>query len=453
MIEEEASRTATVVQPGEIVADNYEIVDVLGIGGMGVVYKAVQRSLDRVVAIKLPRPELAADLVVRRRLRCEAIAGARIDHPNIVRVLDFGSHREVPFVVMEHVAGPRLAHLLAEHGPLPVEMVVQIARQIVAGLQDAHDKGVIHADVKCDNVLVETLRDGNLFPRLIDFGIARFVDDGSLRELEDTTVIGTPEYLAPEVIRGEPPGFTADVYAIGIMLYELVSGATPFGGGTSATVMMRGLEDDAVPLTLRCPDDVIPTGFEEVVMRSLAKDPADRFADARMLAKALDSIDLSVMPEVTDLTRVRQPPPIFSMEATTATMSAEAITTAALDASEQNPSLGVEGVARDADTIVVSYLELARSLVDDHRLPAAIAELERGIAELMQHGDTPVWRLWLTLAAVYDGVADRTRARVAARQGRECAVRVGAMIGVERADLLLTRLELRHSVTRRERPW
>lgn len=466
MIEELTSASVMSVQLGEVVAGNYEIVEVLGIGGMGVVYKALQRSLGRFVAIKLPRPELVADLAVRRRLRCEAIAGARIDHRNIVRVLDFGSHRGIPFVVMEYVVGPRLAQLLAEHGPLPVARAFRIAREIVAGLQGAHENGVVHADVKCDNVLVESLRDGSLMPRLIDFGIARFVDDGALRELEDTMISGTPDYLAPEVIRGAAPGFSADVYALGVMLYELVSGTTPFGGGTSAAVMSRAIQDEPIPLILRCPDRAVPIGFDAVVMRALDKDPTSRYADASALGLALDRIGLDVKRDPATRKHVKTNPPIFSTEATTVTMSAEVIAPRriAMGSSELDPAtvknctLGPAPVPiaalteADVNEIVVHCLEVARSHIDEHRLAAAIDVVEGGVAALARC-DGPTWRLWLTLAALYDGIANRKQARLAASEARACAVRAGSAAGVERADELLTRLARRRSASRPPTPW
>lgn len=347
---------ATPVMPGDIVAESYEIVEVLGVGGMGIVYKAVQRSLGRFVALKLPRPELAMDLAVRRRLRCEAIAGAR-DHRNIA---------------------------------------------------------------------------------------------------------GTPDYLAPEVIRGSPPGFAADVYAVGVMLYELVSGATPFGGGTSADIMSRSLEDDAVPLILRCSDRALPSSLDAVVMRALEKDPADRFVDAGALVRALDGVEWSVSRDVTTRKHVKTKPPIFSMEATTVTMSAADLPpnrTVAVGSSNDDPA-GVQrravpasaAIAGDADEIIVSCLERARSLIDEHRLVATIDEVKRGLAAVAQC-DGPTWRLWLMLAALCDGIADRKAARIAASKARLSALRADAAVGVERADALLMRLARRRSASRPPRPW
>jgi serine/threonine-protein kinase len=186
---------------GELVANTYLVGNVLGVGGMGVVYSAVQRNLERVVALKVARPELSSDPQVKRRLHLEALASSRITHPNNVRVFDFGDHDETPYLVMEHVAGPRLAQVLTQHGRLPISIALKLVRQVACVLEEAHAHGIVHADVKCDNIIVETKQDGSLQPRLIDWGIARLPDQ--LDPFDSAFVTGTPEYLAPEVVMGQ----------------------------------------------------------------------------------------------------------------------------------------------------------------------------------------------------------------------------------------------------------
>ncbi len=383
---------------GEVIASSYLLGDVLGVGGMGVVYSAVQRSLDRVVAVKLPRPELVDDALVRAQLRSEAFAGAAVNHRNIVHVLDFGTEDGVPFVVMEYVVGPRLSQLLNELGPMPVATALMLARQIVDGLEDVHANGIVHADVKCDNILVEVQRNSAMIPRLIDFGIARFTE---APQALDPMVTGTPEYLAPEVICGQAPTFSADVYAVGVLLYELVTGHTPFAGGTSMQVMTRRLEEQVVPIALRCPDREIPAAFDALVMRALDKEPAARFADAHELGVALDAL---LPPRPDDA--VAEPP---------------------LD--------------KPHDRFVVRYLDRARELVEAHCLAAAITQLEEGIARLAALPEpNPVWRLQLTLAALYDGIGSRSRARLLTTAARHRAHCAGSATGCARADLLAVRL-------------
>jgi serine/threonine-protein kinase len=280
---------------GELVGGNYVLDEVLGVGGMGIVYAARQRSLDRTVALKVPRPELAADPIVRRRFRVEALASSRITHRNSVCVFDYGEHSGVPYIVMEHVAGPRLARLLVEHGPLPIGVAVRLVRQVTSALEEAHANEIVHADVKCDNILVEIQRDGGLVPRLIDWGIARL---GNRRDDNDAGIVtGTPEYLAPEVVAGARPTFAADVYAVGVMLYELIAGATPFGAYKV--------------------DVELPPALDSVVQRALAREPGSRFADATMLGNALDAIELAAN-EHEPITTTGASCSVFATEATTA---------------------------------------------------------------------------------------------------------------------------------------
>ncbi|HSD88042.1 MAG TPA: protein kinase [Kofleriaceae bacterium] len=434
---------------GELVAGNYRLERVLGVGGMGVVYTALQHSLDRVVAVKLPRPELAADPDVQERLRIEAIAGSRIEHRSSVRVLDYGMHAGAPYLVMEHVAGPLLGQLLTEHGPLPVAAAIRFVREIAAVLEEAHANGIVHADVKCDNVLVETSRDGTMVPRLIDWGIARIHELQTAQSSQFVT--GTPEYVAPEVVLGEPPSCAADVYALGVMLYELITGATPFAG--SAQVMRSKLEEVAVPIAARCPELDVHLALDALVLRSLSRDPAKRFAHAGDFARALEHV-LASSQEPHRHEPARTPSPMaFAAEATTATMSV--VQPGEEPASPKRRTGSVVGAleAGDVHAIVVAYLDLARSLVDEHRLDQAIAELERGVELLSVDGNgAPVWRLLLTLAALYDGTGDRKRARIAARLARERAERDGSAVGSERAERLAARLA-RSACGRRSRPW
>jgi len=424
------------VRRGEIVANSYRLGDVLGVGGMGVVYAAVQRSLDRIVAVKLPRPELAGDPMVRKRLQAEARASSRVEHRNSVRVLDFGDHAGAPFVVMEHVAGPRLGQILRDNGALPVDMTFELVRPITAALEEAHVKGIVHADAKCDNVLVETARDGTPFPRLIDWGIARFSDEPSV--VGETFITGTPEYLAPEVILGHPPSFAADVYALGVMLYELMTGTTPFAG--SAHGLMSAIEEAVVPPTLRCPDQPIPRVLEDVVLRALARDPAARYPDAGALGRALDDA-AAQCPDSSLAELAENGVPSFSTEATTAPMPmlphASCVTAAA-----RRRLTDVAAQVDEADSMIAAYLELARALVDERRIERAIVELEHAVRSLATLATAKqAWRVLLALAALCEGIGDRARAVTLAHLARELARRDGSRLGYTRAERAIARLE------------
>jgi hypothetical protein len=451
-----------------MIGDGYVLGALLGIGGMGVVYAAIQRSLGRTVAIKLPRPELASDPAVRRRFRTEALAGCRVNHRNVVHVLDFGDGGGVPYLVMEHVTGPRLGDLVLERGSLPVAFAIELVGQILAGLHDAHGSGVIHSDVKCDNIIVQTSRDGDVVPRLIDFGIAWFVDGPPASCTDGERIVaGTPEYLAPELIRGEAPTFASDVYAAGALLYELVAGATPFAGGTRGQILRRQLEDEPVPLSRRCPHRGISAELDEAVGRALAKRRGERFADAAAFAAALARVprDGASAPRVS--------PPraagtaMFSTEGATVPMRGDVVPHAKRAAlpgrdrvrsqvDELRHAAGVAILQGDVDAIAVAYLELSRALIDLHRIPIAIAELEEGIELLSASEDplrrAPLWRLLLSVAALYDGHGDRAKARAATCAARAQAVSAGSAVGRERAELLWTRFA-RGDPDRAPPPW
>jgi hypothetical protein len=448
--------SAALQRRGDVIDGSYLLGRILGIGGMGVVYEAIQRSLGRTVAIKLPRPELASDPVVRERFRIEARASSRINHPNVVHILDFCETGGVPYLVMEHVPGRRLSDLVIERGGLSTAFAVELVSQILAGLQDAHANGIVHSDVKCDNILVQTVRDGRVMPRLIDFGIAHFVG-GSCAPGADTAhdIVGTPEYLAPELIRGDTPTFASDVYAVGVLLYELMTGATPFAGGTRAQVLSRQLREQPMPLSWWAPHRGVPPALDAVVARALAKEPADRFADAGAFGAALARVPFNEPGPLRPRVWPAASTEVFSTEATTASLRADAVALAATSAApagpgsrpridEQRRAVGAAIREGDVDAIAIAYLELARVLLDAHRVGTAIAELEEGV-ELLSAvpagtSRSPLWRLLLSLAAIYGGRGDRAQARSIARAARDQAVAAGSAVGRERAERLWTRL-------------
>ena len=425
---------------GQVIGNNYVLEDILGMGGMGVVHLATQRSLERTVAIKVPRPDLVNDDAVRQQFRNEAIAGSRINHRNIVSMLDFGVDDGVPYLVMEHIVGPRLSQLLDETGTLPIATAVDLVRQIVAGLEDAHGNGVVHADVKCDNVLVQTQRDGSLLPRLIDFGIARFGDNPAGM---GPLVSGTPEYVAPEVAGGQRPTPAADVYALGVMLYELVTGVPPFEGETARVIMSRKLEADATPMRVRCPELDVPRELDRLVQRMLARDPAMRPIDAHELARCLElaratSAGAAQPP-------VRPSPVTFSTETTTTTMTPDVgsrtIKTPRPSPADHRLRVITEIRSGNVDRIAAAYLDLAQMLIDRHDMVAAQRELEEGVELLMTPiGRGPLWRLLLSLATLYEHHGDRIKARLAARAARDHAVETNSSVGRERSERLCARL-------------
>jgi len=270
------------VRPGDVVCNRYLLRELLGEGGMGSVYLADEPSLARTVAIKILHTRHAANRDIVAAFREEAVAASRARHPSCVSIIECNRLPDgTPLIVMEHVPGRSLGRLIAEE-QLPLERVIELMSQILGALDAAHAAGVVHADVKSDNFLVESF-DGADHVTMIDFGLARL--DGAA--VLDGMISGTPEYMAPEVIRGGQPSPASDLYGAGVILYELLTRTTPFSGGATGDVLTRQLHDCVVPPSLRCPDRELPTAIDQIVSRALHKDPAHRYADAEELVRAL----------------------------------------------------------------------------------------------------------------------------------------------------------------------
>ena len=264
----------------------------LGAGGMGVVYEAACAQRGDRVAIKFLHPAQTGNGRSRQRFDAEAFAGQLIAHPHVVAVLDSGTTGAGdPYLVMEHVRGEPLGRRLRRDGAMAPDRAIEIARQILAGLASAHRVGIVHGDIKTDNVLVEARDDGTDHCKLIDFGLARIQflacrDPNEPNTAREEWLSGTPEYMAPEVIRGHGASICADLYAVGIILYELLTGSTPFAGGTMSEVAHRHLTDEVVPPSLRCSYEV-PASLDRVILRALDKDARARFESAEALMEAL----------------------------------------------------------------------------------------------------------------------------------------------------------------------
>jgi eukaryotic-like serine/threonine-protein kinase len=259
--------------------DRYQLGDQLGVGGMGVVYAGTD-SEGRRVAIKLLRED-RREATTMRRFRDEAVAGRIVEHPNLVRVLDDGELDGQPYLVMNLVEGELLGKLLRTRGVLALRRAIAIATQVLDALSALHDAGFAHGDVKSDNILVR--EDDSI--TLIDLGLAHV--DGMPVTANRATVSGTPDYMAPELAWGDPPTACSDLYAVGCLLYELVTGSTPFAGGHAQDILRRQLKDPVVPPQLRCPDRTIPPALERVILHALTKSPQLRFSTARSFASAL----------------------------------------------------------------------------------------------------------------------------------------------------------------------
>lgn len=431
--------------------DRYMLTELIGSGGMGLVYAAEQPCLKRTVAVKLMRSEFSGDAYMLRRFHTEAIVGSQLRHPNLVAVIDYGNDSDgTPYLVMELVRGESLSDVLAAEGSLAPRRAAKLVADLLEGLGAAHVARFVHADVKTDNLIVEQ-RAGVEVAKLIDFGLARSIDDPNA---DLPLVSGTPEYLAPEVIGGAPPSMASDVYAAGVVLYELLTGGTPFAGSSITEILHCHLEDDVIPPSLRNPEAEIPPALEAVVMRALAKDPHDRFDDAEHFAAAL----AAATPREEQSVAAARLRPVFSSERPTRDMPRVERRFPA-GTHPQQPQFPLrDAIARgDVPRIVAGYLELARTFVDGHELERAVASLEEAI-DLVTCGagrcavdaPEPVWRLLLTLAALYDGLGDRARARRAALDGQAQAARCNSPVGRGRARALIERLGQRASAPERK---
>ncbi len=269
-------------KPGVLgLLDRYEVQEEIGRGGMGVVLKAVDPDLNRVVAIKVLSPWLASNATARRRFVREAKAAAAVCHDHIVTVHGVDATDGLPYLVMQYVAGESLQVRLDRTGPLAVEEVVRIGLQTATGLAAAHAQGLIHRDIKPANLLLEN---GVARVKITDFGLARMADDVGLTQ--EGVIAGTPEYMAPEQARGEVVDHRADLFSLGSVLYAMCTGSPPFRGSTMLAVLRQVNEEEPMPLRSLNPD--VPPWLETFIARLMAKDPAERFPSAAEIAHLLE---------------------------------------------------------------------------------------------------------------------------------------------------------------------
>ena len=276
-----------------VLAGRYRLKRLIAKGGMAEVWEAFDDILGRPVAVKVLLPHLAADESFRERFRREAIAAARLAHPNVVATFDTGTDDGITFIVMELVDAPNLRHVLNQSGPMPAGRIVHIGAQVADALNYAHKAGIVHRDVKPANILVCT--DGPV--KVADFGIAKAVEEtqpGGAAPADALTstgeIIGTAQYLSPEQVDGGAVDGRTDVYSIGVVLYEMVCGRPPFSGDTDMAVALQHVT--ANPLAPRQVRAGIPKALEEVVLRAMAKAPEARYQTAGELQTALLSVDL-----------------------------------------------------------------------------------------------------------------------------------------------------------------
>src|SRR5512133_3763272 len=265
---------------GELIAGRYELEELVGSGGMSSVYRAHDKLLERTVALKILHEQFTRDDAYVERFRREARAVAQLAHPNIVTVIDRGEQDGRQFIVFEYVDGQHLKDLSA-HGPLDPREAIRLALQVARALSFAHDRGLVHRDVKPQNVLLN--EDGQA--KVTDFGIARSLDVHGVTQTG--TVLGTSDYIAPEQARGQKVDPKTDIYSLGAVLYELLTGEVPFSGENFVAVAMQHVGEPAPSVLALRPD--CPVRLDLAIQRAMAKDPADRFASMNEFCVELEA--------------------------------------------------------------------------------------------------------------------------------------------------------------------
>ena len=260
---------------GKVFDGRYEILARIGEGGMGVVYKARQVSIDRVIAIKVLNPQMASDPTWVQRFSNEARACSRLQHPNTIRMFDFGQSQDGRyFLTMEFLEGQVLRGAIAQ-GPMPPSRVAKILIQCCASLAEAHAIGIIHRDIKPDNVFLLNMAGSPDFVKLLDFSVAKLLQENDRMKTQAGVVFGTPQYMSPEQGRGLPLDARSDLYALGVLGYEMLTGRVPFNDDNPMTVLQMHLRSEAPPLP-----QTVPPNLAAVVRKALEKDPARRYQSA-----------------------------------------------------------------------------------------------------------------------------------------------------------------------------
>ena len=253
---------------GVIIGERYEVVSRIGSGGMADVYKAKDHKLNRFVAMKVLKPEFSADTNFIRKFQREAQAAAGLAHPNVVNVFDVGEDQGVNYIVMELVEGITLKEYISKKGKLTVKEATSIAIQVSMGLEAAHNRNIVHRDIKPQNIIIST--DGKV--KVTDFGIARVASSNTI----STNAMGSVHYSSPEQVRGGYSDFKSDIYSLGITMYEMVTGRVPFDGDTTVAIAIKHLQDEMVPPSHYVPD--LPHSLEDIILKCTQKSPDRRYS-------------------------------------------------------------------------------------------------------------------------------------------------------------------------------
>jgi serine/threonine protein kinase/tetratricopeptide (TPR) repeat protein len=272
------------LQPGDLIGGRYEILQLLGEGGMGAVYKALDREVERTVALKLIRPELASNPAILARFKQELLTAHQVTHKNVIRIYDLAEADGVKFITMEFVEGSDLRHILVDNGKLPLSRAIEIIRQVCLALDAAHSAGVIHRDLKPQNIMQDS-KSGRIL--VMDFGLARSIESEGMTQTG--ALLGTIEYMSPEQSMGKTLDQRSDIFALGLIFYELLTGKTPYKADTAMASLLRRNQERAIPAAEL--DTSVPKGLSDIVSKCLERDLEQRYQNVQELLADLDAYE------------------------------------------------------------------------------------------------------------------------------------------------------------------
>src|SRR5882724_5935535 len=279
----DSSANQFMLPPGRILAQRYEILQILGEGGMGAVYKAKDRELDRLVALKVIRQELAGNPDILQRFKQEIFLASKVTDRNIIRIYDLGDADGVKFITMEYVEGEDLGTLLRREGKLPVKDAIAVMRQILSGLQCAHREGIVHRDLKPGNIM----RDSQGRVVVMDFGLARTVGGGGMTQTG--LMIGTLEYMSPEQAQAKDLDARSDIFAVGLIFYEVLTGKMPYKAESAVASLLKRTQERANPISNL--DGTVPRALSDLVSKCLERDPKSRYQSSAEVLSDLANLE------------------------------------------------------------------------------------------------------------------------------------------------------------------
>jgi eukaryotic-like serine/threonine-protein kinase len=276
----------------DLLSGQFQILQKIGSGGMGSVYKAAQPAMNRMVAVKILHPKLANRKDLVSRFRREARAMSHLTHPNTVKVLLYGELDDGSlYIVMEYLEGKNLNQAVRKEGPLPIERAIPVLIQVCGALQEAHLQGIVHRDLKPENIFLSTNGGLKDYPKVLDFGLAKVTErelrPGSIMLTQEGMVFGTPEFMSPEQAQGKVLDARSDIYSLATILYEVLTGKLPFDARTPMEYIQLHVTKPPISLDDRVPGKRFPAGLADVLARALEKKPENRFASAAEFAVAL----------------------------------------------------------------------------------------------------------------------------------------------------------------------